>query len=249
MRRRWAADRAQVWHRTGVEARIVMREAAPAAEGAVLLLHGGAEHGLRRPSRLNPPARRMLPFARALRHPRLVVAEARYRHRGWNGERADAARDAAAALDALRKRSGGLPTVLVGHSMGGRAALRIAAEPGVAGVVALAPWCPPEDPVEQLAGGRLVVVHAAADRITSPQESLLTAVRAREAGAQVCRFVVPGGDHAMLRHAGLWHGLTAAAVHGLLGLRPLLPEAVSAFALPAGSTDGLEVRAVAGAGA
>lgn len=48
----------------------------------------------------------------------------------------------------------------------------------------------------------------------------------------------------MLRHAGLWHALTAAAVHGLLGLRPLPAEAASAFALPARSTDGLELRAV-----
>ncbi|WP_327291695.1 alpha/beta fold hydrolase [Streptomyces sp. NBC_01198] len=227
-----------------MDPRIVMREAAPAAEGAVLLLHGGAEKGMRRPSWLNPPSRRMRPFVKAVADGSVAVAEARYRHRGWNGDRADPAQDAAAALAALRHRTGGLPTVLVGHSMGARAALRIAAEPGVVGVVALAPWCPPEDPVDQLAGGRLVLVHAAADRITSPRESLLTAIRARAAGAQVCRFLVPGGDHAMLRHAGLWHALTAAAVHGLLGLRPLPPEAASAFALPAGSPDGLELRAV-----
>lgn len=223
----------------------MVRAAPPAALGTVLVLHGGAETGMRRPSRLNPPGRRMRPFAKAVAKPgRVLVAEARYRHRGWNGDRADPAQDAVAALAALRERTGGLPTVLVGHSMGARAALRVAAEPGVVGVVALAPWCPPGDPVDQLAGGRLVFVHAAADRITSPRESLVTAVRARAAGAQVCRFVVPGGDHAMLRHAGLWHALTAAAVHGLLGVRPLPAEVASAFALPARSAEGLELRAV-----
>jgi predicted esterase len=227
-----------------MDPRIVMREEAAAPEGAVLLLHGGAEKSVRRPSRLNLPARRMRPFAGAVRGPGLVVAEVRYRHRGWNGERADAALDAAEALAALRHRTGGLPTVLVGHSMGARAALRVAGEPGVAGVVALAAWCPPQEPVEQLADRRLLFVHATADRVTSPQESLRMAVRARAAGAQVCRFELPGGDHAMLRHAGLWHALTAEAARGLLGLGPLPPEAVSAFALPAQSADGLALRAV-----
>ncbi|WP_329180046.1 alpha/beta fold hydrolase [Streptomyces sp. NBC_01477] len=223
---------------------MVMGPAPAAPEWAVLVLHGGTAHGMRRPSWLNLPARRMGPFIRAMRDPRIAFAEARYRHRGWNGERADTAKDAAEALAALRERTGGVPTVLVGHSLGARAALRIAAEPGVVGVVALAAWCPPEDPVAQLAGSRLVFAHATADRITSPRDSLLTAARAREAGARVCRYEVPGGDHAMLRHAGLWHTLATAAVHGLLGLRPLPPEAASAFALPARSTDGLALKAV-----
>ena len=49
----------------------------------------------------------------------------------------------------------------------------------------------------------------------------------------------------MLRDAGVWHALTATAAHGLLGLTPLPPEATSAFALPAGSPDGLALSAAA----
>jgi pimeloyl-ACP methyl ester carboxylesterase len=211
--------------------------------GAVLLLHGGAEHGLRRPSRLNGPSWRMRPFVRALAREagadRLLLAEARYRHRGWNGERADAARDAEAALDELDTRAGGVPVVLVGHSMGGRAALRVAGHARVTGVVALAPWCPPGEPAAQLAGRRLVFAHAAADRVTAAEESLRMAAEARAAGAEVCRYVLPGGDHTMIRHAALWHALTARTACALLGLQPLAAEVSSAFALPAGSADGL----------
>lgn len=232
-----------------VERRLVVRRLPERPRGAVLFLHGGAEHGLRRPSRLNGPAWRMRPFLRELarsaqgRH--LLLAEARYRHRGWNGDRADAALDAEEALTQLVRQAGGAPVVLVGHSMGGRAALRVAGAEGVTGVVALAPWCPPGEPVGQLAGRRLVFVHAQADRITSPGESLRMAVEARAAGAEVCRYVLPGGDHAMLRNAAVWHALTARAVSGLLGLAPLPPGATSAFDLPADSPDGLALAAAA----
>jgi predicted esterase len=231
---------------------LLMRRTVAAPEAAVLVLHGGREHGLNRPSRLNAPGLRMRPFVRALARAtegrRVVLAEARYRHRGWNGDRADAARDAADALAELALRTDGAPVVLVGHSMGGRAALRVAGTPGVVGTVALAPWCPPGEPVAQLAAARLVMLHAAADRITSPAESLRMAERARAEGAAVCRFVLPGGDHAMLRQAAVWHALTTRAVCGLLGLAPLPPEVSSAFALPPGSPDGLAVPAAPGEG-
>ncbi|MEE4541451.1 alpha/beta fold hydrolase [Streptomyces sp. V4-01] len=213
------------------------------AAAAVLVLHGGYEHGIARPGRLNPPARRMHPFIRAIagaaRDRDLVVAEARYRHRGWNGERADTARDAARALEELAALTGGAPVVMVGHSMGARAALRTAGTPTVAGVVALAAWCPPDEPVAHLGGARLVFVHARGDRITSPAASLAMAGRARAAGAQVARYEFPRGDHAMLRGAARWHRLTARAVCGLLGFAPLPSGAAQSFALPAASADGL----------
>jgi dienelactone hydrolase len=226
---------------------LVVRRDVAGAEAAVLLLHGGRDTGMGAPSALNLPSRRMrllLPsLARATAGRKVLLAEARYRHRGWNGDRADAARDTVEAVAELSRRTGGAPVVLVGHSMGGRAALRAAGEPAVTGVVALAPWCPPGEPVAQLDGTRLVFAHAGADRITSPAESLRLAVRARTAGAEVCRFTLEGGDHAMLRQAGLWHALTARAVGGLLGLTPLPPEVASAFALPGGSDDGLALPA------
>jgi dienelactone hydrolase len=227
--------------------RLAVRHLPSHPTAAVLLLHGGYDHDPRTPSRLNAPALRMRPFARALtratRGRGIAVAEVRYRHRGWNGDRADAALDAAEAVAGASALTGGAPVVLIGHSMGGRAALRTAGAPGVAGVVALAPWCPEGEPVAQLAGARLVFAHAAADRVTSPAGSLRMAVEARAAGAQVCRYELPGGDHAMLRRAGTWHVLAVRSATALLGLTPLPAEVVSAFALHPDQTDGLTLQA------
>ncbi|WP_405580113.1 dienelactone hydrolase family protein [Streptomyces sp. NBC_01190] len=233
--------------------RLMVRTLPRGATAAVLLLHGGREQGLGKPTRLNAPAWRMRPFVRVIGEATgersVAIAEARYRHRGWNGDRADAARDAIEAVTELARLTDGAPVVLVGHSMGGRAALRAAGDPavtGVSGVVALAPWCPPGEPVAGLAGTRLVFVHARGDRITSPDKSLRMAVEAREAGAEVCRYELPDGDHAMLRKASLWHRLTARTVAALLGVAPLPAEVASAFALPPGSTDGLALPAESG---
>ncbi|NEB41506.1 alpha/beta family hydrolase [Streptomyces sp. SID14515] len=217
-----------------------MAQRPPSA--AVLVLHGGRETGTGPPppGPLNLPGVRMRPFVRGLvRSARsagedVLVRQVRYAHRGWNGVRADPFHDAVAALDVLREEVGEeLPVVLLGHSMGARAALRAAGHPLVRGVVGLAPWCPPGDPVTQLAGRDVVLVHSNRDRMTSPQATQSLTARARRAGARTCMVTVRGGDHAMLRRAAAWHRLTTRLVTGLLGSGSL-PEAVGgALALPA----------------
>ncbi|TXS51682.1 alpha/beta fold hydrolase [Streptomyces sp. t39] len=191
------------------------------------------------PSALSLAGARMRPFtsgiARATAGHGIVVGRVRYIHRGWNGERADAARDAARALDELAAACGSVPVVLVGHSMGGRAALSAAAHPQVRGVVALAPWCPEGEPVAHLAGTDVVLVHGDRDRVTDPRGSWSVARRARAAGARTCALRMPGGDHAMLRGAGAWHTLTERLVTGLLGLAPLPPAVARAFTRPDGA--------------
>lgn len=186
---------------------------------AVLLLHGGRETGLERPGWWNLPALRLRPFSSGLGRalPDAVIARARYRHRGWNGERADAAGDARAAVDWLAERYGPLPVVLVGHSMGGRAALAAAGHEAVRGVIGLAPWCPPGEPVEQLAGQRVALLHSDHDRITDPADSWRYLDRAAAAGAVTCGVEIPGSDHAMLRRAAVWHRLTTRLAAQMLG--------------------------------
>nr|WP_209310943.1 alpha/beta hydrolase [Streptomyces spiramenti] len=201
-----------------------------------MLLHGGRETGPEEPPPWNLPGQRMRPFASALRRglPDAVVARVRYRHRGWNPPRADAARDAVAALDGLAEEFGDLPVVLVGHSMGGRAALWAAGHPSVQGVVGLASWAPPEDPVEQLAGRRVVMFHSDRDRMTDPRGSWLCVARARQAGAAACGVRISGSDHAMLRRAALWHALTVRVVAGLLDPALMPPEIAAELAADAG---------------
>lgn len=220
-----------------LEVRVAQRP--PSA--AVLVLHGGRETGTEPPPAglLNLPGTRMRPFVRAVARAAredgddILVTQVRYAHRGWNGARADPFHDAVAALDALREEAGEeLPVVLLGHSMGARAALRAAGHPLVRGVVGLAPWCPPGDPVTQLAGRDVVLVHSNRDRMTSPQATQSLTARARRAGARSCMVTVRGGDHAMIRRAAAWHRLTTALVTGLLGSGSLPGRVGEALALP-----------------
>ncbi|MFD5968621.1 alpha/beta fold hydrolase [Streptomyces sp. NPDC060311] len=187
---------------------------------AVLVLHGGREQssGAARPWQL--AALRMHPFLRAVAaatgRDDVLLGQVRYRSRGWNGAAAEPLRDTRRALAELCGLVGDVPVVLLGHSMGGRAALRAADAGPVCGVVALAPWCPPGEPVAQLRDRDVLVLHGDRDRVTDPAESAAYVVRARAAGARAGMLLVANGDHAMLRHPALWHRTATAAVAHLL---------------------------------
>lgn len=178
---------------------------SPAA--VVLVLPGGKDRSDRpfRPWQL--ASVRMVPFTRDLRRAMsdYAVWQVRYRYRGWNDR--DPVRDAAWALDEARRRHPGAPVILVGHSMGGRVALRVSGDPVVRAVCALAPWLPPDEPVGHLAGQRILIAHGLDDRITDPEGSARFAERAKAAGAEVTFAPLSGTGHAMLRRAGDWAGL------------------------------------------
>ncbi|GAQ60448.1 alpha/beta fold hydrolase [Streptomyces scabiei] len=198
---------------------------------AVLVLHGGQATSERPTSSRQLAALRMDPIVRAvtaaLPHDDVLVARVRYRLRGWNGERADALRDTRRALDELAELAGPVPTVLLGHSMGGRAALRAAGHPRVSGVLALAPWWPAGEPVAQTAGRHVVALHGDRDRVTSAAETAECVRRARGTAARAGMAVVGDGDHAMLRRYRVWHRTASSVVAHLLdpdGVPDPLPE-------------------------
>ncbi len=145
---------------------LVRHRGTTAVRAAALVLHGGREVSVAPVTARQLAVLRMVPIARHLaaagHADGLGVWRLRFRYRGWNGEAAPVA-DVRWAVDQLRERHGDVPVVLVGHSMGGRAALSAADEPGVVGVVGLAPWVTPDEPYKQVIGRRLLVVHGTRD--------------------------------------------------------------------------------------
>ncbi len=213
----------------------------PSPTAVALFCHGGTADSVTPPSDTALSLLRMRAIERAVRgrleahgiEPWLL----RYRFAGWNGTRADAANDTLWALDEVHRRYGNLPLVLVGHSMGGRAAIRAAGHPSVRAVCALAPWVPPSEPVDQLRGKTLVIAHGRADRWVPARGSLDYAIRAKRVAPRTARVTLPGG-HGMVRRANAWHQLVAEVVVAGLGFEPFGPALTNAFqqAPPAGLT-------------
>lgn len=186
----------------------------------VLVLHGGQPTSTRMVDGRSASWQRMAFMQRSLRaswHEHGVSSRLlRYRHRGWNDGHSPAD-DARWALDEVRRELGDLPVVLLGHSMGGRVAVHVADHPAVTGIVALAPWWQPSDPVETLHGRRLVAAHARADRITSFRAARAYVERARSVGID-SRLVDMGPlGHYMLAGARRWNEVARDLTLDLLG--------------------------------
>lgn len=181
------------------------------AQAAVVVLHGGASRGDDAVvSPVQPSVLRMVPIAWYL------ARRGRGRHavyrllnsgRGWGSGRSPVD-DARWAVDEVCARlAPGTPVVLVGHSLGGRAALLAADHPAVRGVVALNAWVLPSD-VVQVRDRRVLLVHGTDDRIASPERALALAERLRKA-TDVSFVAVRRARHAMLRRHRVFERLAA----------------------------------------
>jgi dienelactone hydrolase len=153
----------------------------------------------------------------AVRDRGVIVRRPIFRLRGWNGEQASPVHDMTEELDEIRRQYGPVPVVLVGHSLGARAVLRSAGHPSVTAVAGLAPWVPPGEPVDQLAGRSVLLVQGTIDTITPAAETWAYAGRAQTV-TTVTEIEVRGGEHTMIRRASLWHALAAAFTCVSLGL-------------------------------
>ena len=189
--------------------------------GVVVVAHGGQSSSTDPTNAVQPAVLRMIPVAaairKALRGSGAVVLRPRFELRGWNGDQASPVDNLNRALDGIAVAYGPVPVVLIGHSMGARAAMRAAGHPAVSAVAGLAPWLPLGEPVEQLAGRWVLVAHGTADGITSPAETWAFVERAR-AVTEVAAIEVRDGDHPMLRRARLWHAIAAEFARAALDL-------------------------------
>ncbi|MER5410473.1 MULTISPECIES: prolyl oligopeptidase family serine peptidase [unclassified Streptomyces] len=212
-----------------------------AVSGVVLLLPGGDETSGRRPSPMWATAsvralgRRL---TRAGQAEGLAAHVVHYRFRGWNGSEAHLAGDASWAADEVVRRYGDVPVCLAGVDMGGRAALRAAGHTAVNSVLALAPWLPEEDmaappePVKQLTGRRVLIVHGTNDERTDPELSFRLAARAKKSNRDVCRFEVHSDGHGLHQHRTEVHALAEDFVMGALFGRGLSRPLEDALAAP-----------------
>lgn len=203
------------------EPTLSVRPARGTARAVVLVLPGGRAESdqISRPWHLS--VLRLRPFARAIwradAERGVAVALLRYRVRGWNGTQEAPLADARWALERLRAQFGEVPVIIVGHSMGGRTALRLADAPNLAGIVALAPWLPPGEPRVPLGPRPLLVVHGTADRWTDPVASRDYVADAVAAGTPAAWVPMPGHGHFMLRNRRHWRNLVTDFVTALVG--------------------------------
>jgi len=212
-----------------------------AVSAVVLLLPGGDEESDRRPSPMlaaasvRPLGRRL---ARAGREDGLAVHVVHYRYRGWNGTEAHLARDAEWAADEIVRRYGDVSVCLAGFDMGGRAALRAAGHEAVDSVLAIAPWLPEDDvaaspePVKQLVGRRVMIVHGTNDAVSDPELSFRLAARAKKSNRDVCRFEVHSDGHGLHQYRAEVQALAENFVMGTLFGRALSRPVRDALAAP-----------------
>ena len=204
-------------------ARLIDTAAPSAPRGVVLVLHGGAAR--RKPMRVSPAqlsVLRMVPIAARIAHAakgELAVLRLLNSTRGWDAHHTPVD-DVRWALRELADRFGpDLPVGLVGHSLGGRAALLAAAEQPVVSAVALNPWVYPHEGHLDLSGRQVLVVHGDDDRVARPTNSAALA-RNLARTARVGYVTVEGGRHAMLRRHEVFDGLAAGFVTATLLGRP-----------------------------
>jgi alpha/beta hydrolase family protein len=192
----------------------------PQVRVVVIVLPGGSSVSRARFRPYHMANLRTLPYRwnlrRAVGSRAVVVWGLKYRYCGWNEPEQDPVHDVSWALGYARRHHPGAAVILVGQSMGGRAALRAAGDPSVIAVCALAPWVEPGEPVFQLMGRAVFIVHGEQDKVANPAASFDLATRARELGVAVRWVSIPGDGNQMPGRSGQWTSLASDFVRSIV---------------------------------
>ncbi len=106
--------------------------------------------------------------------------------------------------------------------MGGRTGCHVADAPHVRGVVALAPWLPPAEPVTALAGRELHAAHGRRDRITRAADTRAYVDRARAVASAASYTDMGDRGHYLLRGIAAWNAFAVDRIRLVLaGEAPL----------------------------
>lgn len=177
------------------------------AEALVLLVGGGTGHSA--PGKWSSSMTWLAPRVRRAVGPGVRLGQVRYVDTSWNRLDLGIA-DVRAAIDhELARERPPKQIVLLALSMGGATCMANVGVPGVVGLVAMAPWFPPQLPIAGIAGKRLHVVHGQLDNAlpyvpgTSLEQSRAAVAAARELGAHATWEGVPLGLHGL---AVRWQG-------------------------------------------
>lgn len=89
----------------------------------------------------------------------------------------------------------------------------------------------PPEPVKQLAGRRVLIVHGTNDERTDPELSFRLAARAKKSNRDICRFEVHSDGHGLHQYRSEVHALAEDFVMGALfghGVSRPLEDALAA---------------------